>query len=502
MAIRLGDLAKVDISWAAVALAIATMLASLFARRWLPPDRQNRGRLPILFLLASVVLRALAAPIENEDVVLGLELGAAIALAAGMTGVVGKLLFDIVIARFFQFPTILRDILLFVAFVIALMTILQQSGANLVSLVTTSAVLTAVIGLSLQQPISNMFAGLSLQLDRTIVVGDWIKIDDRIGRIEKISFRATSISTRDDDTVTFPNAYFMQHAILNYSRPTPSHRMWCDVNFAYRHPPNDVKKVLEDCLRGCEGVLDTPPPIAIVRSFGESAVSYVVMYWITDFGHDVEIESAVRTRIWYAAQRAGLEMPFPTRTVHMTQVTEELAKAESERALERRRIALGKVELFAKLSTEDLDELARGMRRRMFSRGELIVRQGAPGDSLFLIAEGEIGVVLAVDGVERQVASLREGDIFGEQSLMTGEKRTATCVALRDARVYEVEHALVRGLLEAKPTLAEGFSAILSDRQHALEQERDGLSAEAASLRRDETKRRLLGRIRTYFRLA
>jgi len=501
----LGEFADVDISWTAVALALATILASLFARRLLPPDRQDRGRLPIVFLLSSVVLRALAVPIEMgdyHDVVLGLKLAAAITLAAGMTGVVGKLLFDIVVARFFQFPTILRDILLFVTFVIALMTILQQSGANLVSLVTTSAVLTAVIGLALQQPIANMFAGLSLQLDRTIVIGDWIKIDDRIGRVEKISFRATTITTHDGDTLTFPNSNFMQHAVLNYTRPTDRHRMWCDVGFAYRHPPNDVKRILGEAVRGCEGVLEHPAPEVVVRGFGESSINYVVLYWITDYAHEVQIESNVRTRIWYAAQRSGLEIPFPIRTVHMTQITEESTRADVDRAHERHRQALAKVELFAKLADEDLDLLVRGMDRRMYSRGEVIVRQGAPGDSLFLIVDGEVGVVLSVDGVERQVATLHRGDILGEQSLMTGEARTATCIALKDAHVYEIDHGLIRTLLEAKPALAEGFSAILSDRQHALEHERGGLSAEAASLRRDETKQRLLGRIRAYFRLA
>ena len=498
----MGDFANVDISWTAVALAIATVLASLFARRLLPPDRQDRGRLPIVFLLASILLRGLAVPITNDDVVLGLKLAAAITLAAGMTGVVGKLLFDIVVSRFFQFPTILRDILLFVAFVIALMTILQQSGANLVSLVTTSAVLTAVIGLALQQPIANMFAGLSLQLDRTVVIGDWIKIDDRVGRIERISFRASTITTHDGDMLTFPNAYFMQQAVLNYSRPTERHRMSCAVGFAYKHPPNDVKRVIEEAVRGCEGVLETPAPLVVVRSFGDSAINYAVLYWIDNFSQEWLIESAVRTRIWYAAQRANLEIPFPIRTVQMTQITEESTRADADRDHDRRRRALAKTDLFAKLSDDDLDLIARGMRSRLFARGEVIVRQGEPGDSLFLIADGDIGVVLSVDGAERQVAQLNAGDIFGEQSLITGEARTATCIAVKDAHVHEVDHALFRSLLEAKPTLAEGFSAILSDRQHALEQERDGLSAEAASQRRDETKQRLLGRIRSYFRLA
>ena len=57
-----------------------------------------------------------------------------------------------------------------------------------------------------------------------------------------------------------------------------------------------------------------------------------MLYWIRDLGADVLIESNVRTRIWYAAQRANLEIPFPIRTVHMTQITEESARADEDRA--------------------------------------------------------------------------------------------------------------------------------------------------------------------------
>jgi small-conductance mechanosensitive channel/CRP-like cAMP-binding protein len=499
-----GDrLSQVDISWTAIVLAVVTIFAALFARRWMA-ERTDQGRLPLILLVLSLVLRALAVPIEmdvHEDVVTGLKLASAITLAAGMTGVVGRLVFDAVVARLFVFPTILRDIILFVAFVIVVMTILQQSGANLVSLVTTSAVLTAVIGLALQQPIANMFAGLSLQLDRTIVVGDWIKIDDRIGRIEKVSFRATTILTRDDDTVTFPNAYFMQNAVLNYTRPINRHRMWCEVGFHYRHPPNDVKQVLSDAIAGCPGVLTDPIPQVLVRTFGDSSVNYVVLYWITDFGHDINIDSEVKTRIWYAARRAGLEIPFPQRVVEMHEVTEETKQRREARDLDGRRDALHGVELFSNLEDADLDVLAKGMTHRLFAAGERLVKQGDAGDSLFLIASGEVGVVLAVDGAERQVATLRGGDVLGELSLMTGESRAATCIALRDTEAHEISHALFEDLLKAKPALADTFSAILTDRQGALDAQRGDMTAEASVSRRMENKRQLLRRIQSYFRL-
>ena len=82
--------------------------------------------------------------------------------------------------------------------------ILRRSGANLMGLITTSAVLTAVIGLALQEPIGNVFAGLSLQMDRTLGVGNWIQFGERVGRIEKVGFRSTLLTTRDDDTAGPP----------------------------------------------------------------------------------------------------------------------------------------------------------------------------------------------------------------------------------------------------------------------------------------------------------
>jgi small-conductance mechanosensitive channel/CRP-like cAMP-binding protein len=493
-------LSKVHVSWTALVMALVTAVVALFLRRLLPRSEARRGKLPIIFLVLSFALRVLAVSIDSDTVTRGVNLASAILLAMGMTGIGGMLVFDLFLTRVgVRVPTILRDILLTIGFVIAVMTILSYSGANLVSLVTTSAVLTAVIGLALQEPMGNMFAGLSLQMDRTLAVGDFIKFGDRIGRIEKISFRATSVSTRDDDTVTIPNRYFMQHEVMNYSRPNPRHRMWCEVNFGYQHPPNDVKRILAEAVAGCPGVLGDPAPVAIVRNFGDNAIHYALLYWITDFARDIHIDSDVRTRIWYAAQRHGLEIPFPIRTVHMHQVTPGERDRADERDYLDRLGALQKVDLFAMLEDADVDLLARGMRKLTFARGETIIRQGEPGDSLFLISNGEVAVNLGVDGASRQVAMLKAGDIVGEASLMTGEPRGATCVAQSDVTCHMVGHDLFQRLLAQKPALAEDISAILSQRQIALDAEREGLSAEAAAARQAEARSRTLSRIRQFF---
>jgi small-conductance mechanosensitive channel/CRP-like cAMP-binding protein len=496
---------QLHISWTAMAMAFVAAVGTLFLRRLLPEAGRARGKLPILFLIISIILRLVAVPVEiwaTPKVLAGFNLAAAISLTVGLTGISGMVIFDLFLLRVgVRVPTILRGILLVIAFVIALMTILRQSGANIVGLFATSAVLTAVIGLALQEPIANMFAGLSLQMDGTLSIGDWIKVGERIGRVEKISFRATSISTRDDDTVTLPNRHFMQHEILNYSRPSARHRMHSVIGLHYQHPPNEVKQLLSDAVRDCPGVLTDPPPVTVVTGFGDSAINYTVLYWITDFGRDIHIESDVRTRMWYAARRAKLEIPYQMRTVHMHHITEASERVENDRDYMARLGALSKVELFSMLDDSDVELLARGMRAQPFARGETLIRQGDPGDSLFLISSGEVNVSLGIDGVQRQVATLHAGDLLGEQSLMTGDPRAATCIAASDVTCHLVSHDLFKELLALKPKLAEDISALLSQRQTALEAEREGLSAEAAAQRQAEAKKRLLGRMRKFFHL-
>ena len=115
--------------------------------------------------------------------------------------------------------------------------------------------------------------------------------------------------------VFVPNGEIVTGRVLNFSRPTGSHRVWIRVGFHYRHPPEDVCRTLIDAARDVPGVLESPAPDCIPVDFADSAIVYALRYWIGDFEHDTAIDGAVRSRIWSAARRAGLEIPYPIRTV-------------------------------------------------------------------------------------------------------------------------------------------------------------------------------------------
>jgi small-conductance mechanosensitive channel len=314
-------LSQTRFSWAHVAVGVLGIFLALLLSRS-AVGRLHRRRIFLIAgaLAASILVHLLRITLEAllpGDPQPTLHVAAVLLLAFGLTGLVGLLLFDFAFQRArLTVPTILRDIAQAFAFFIILLVVLRRSGVNLLSLLTTSAVLTAVIGLALQNTIANMFAGLSLQLDRTINVGDWIQMTHWIGRITHIKWRSTFVVTRDGNNLILPNSELMRQEVLNFSKPTGVHRSTVKVGFAYRHPPREVMRVLVNALRGLPEVLAEPAPDCLPSEFGEYAIFYVLRYWTDHVENDLIVEGEVRVRIWYAARRAGLEIPYPTRTVN------------------------------------------------------------------------------------------------------------------------------------------------------------------------------------------
>jgi len=482
--------------WVVLAAAVAGLLV-VVPLRALAGGEHKRGAMARIILALSAVL-AVAALGANAlglpEVVEGLQLAALVALIAGLVGVVGFSVFDLLLTRAgIVAPPLLRDLVEITTSVIITFLLLRRWGFNVLGLITTSAVLTAVVGLALQTTLANLIGGLALQLDRTVSQGDWVRAGEDTGRVVEIGWRATRMVTVDGTTIVIPNGQLVTGQILNLSRPTPAVRRTVSVGLHYRHPPNDVREVLERAVRDVPGVLSHPAPDCITLEFADSAIIYGVRFWIADFERHIPIEGEIRSRIWYAARRAGFEIPFPIRTIVNAQVTAPSVSDEAERLA-----IVNRIGLFASLSQEEREHVAAAMRRVTFAAGEPIVTQGDAGDSLYIIERGQVGVYLSAGGATREVAMLKAGDVLGEMSILTGELRNATGVAYGDVTCLIIEREVFQRLTAANPSIAEAFSAHLAERQVANEASREGLSASARQRRTTEEQTRLLPRIREF----
>jgi small-conductance mechanosensitive channel/CRP-like cAMP-binding protein len=403
-------------------------------------------------------------------------------------------------------PRIMRDLLLAFTYIVVAITVLSKD-VDVSGIVATSAVITAVIGLSFQDTLGNMMGGMALQLERTIGVGDWIKIDSQEGRVREIRWRHTSIETRNWDTIVIPNSALMKSQVTILGRRSGQprqHRQWVYFNVDFRHAPSDVIDAIETALRAepIANIAPEPPPNCVLMDFKESYGSYAVRYWLTDLAVDDPTNSIVRTRIYFALRRAGIPLSIPAHSLFVTEEDGSREERKSAAKIDERVKALKGVELFDALTDEERLSLAARLRVAPFVRGEAMTRQGAEAHWLYLIAHGDAEVRVSVDGnLSEQIATLHAGDFFGEMGMMTGAPRAATVIALTDVECYRVDKEAFHDILLRRPEIAEDISAVLARRRVELDAVREDLNEEAKRERLRRHQGDLLQRIRKFFTL-
>ena len=401
---------------------------------------------------------------------------------------------------------IAQDLCVALAYVVAVILLLSRNGVDLAGIVATSAVITAVIGFSLQDTLGNMMGGVALQMERTIRAGDWIRVDDVEGRVKEIRWRQTSVETRDWDTVVIPNSLLMKGRVRVLGRRTAcpfQRRQWVHFNVDFRTSPTEVIAVVEKELRRefIPNVAPEPAAHCVMSDFKESYAAFAVRYWLTDLMTADLTDSLVRTRIYSALRRAGIPLSIPAHSVFVTKDNPAHRKQKQDRELEHRLAALAKVPLFKPLTDEECRSLAGDLGSAPFVKGEAMTRQGDPAHWLYLIVEGAAEVQVTVDGATRKVANLRAGDYFGEMAMMTGQPRASTVLALTDVQCYRLGLECFRDILQRRPEIAEEISHTLARRRLELEGVREEVSAAAARERLQQTQHTLLHRLRLVFNL-
>ncbi len=403
-------------------------------------------------------------------------------------------------------PRILRDLCVALGYIGVVFWLLSRAGLTLSSLVTTSAVITAVIAFALQDTLGNIMGGLALQLEGTIRVGDWIRVDKTEGKVKELRWRHTAIETRNWDTVVIPNSILMKGEVTVLGRRTDQpvqHRQWVYFNIDFRVAPPEVISAVNDALQSIEidCVATEPKPHCIAYEFKESYIQYAVRYWVTDLSQDDPTNSRVRHRILFALKRAGITPSIPAHAVFLTEETEEHKGLHQEKEINARVKALQGVELFHTLDRDELRMLAERLRFAPFVHGEAMTRQGAIAHSLYVITRGSGEVFITEDGLKRTVATLRAGDFFGEIALLTGVSRTATVLALEDTDCYRLDREGVNELLQSRPEIAEHLSHVLARRNVELDAIRQNLDADAKTKMMANAQKDFFARISNFFGL-
>jgi small-conductance mechanosensitive channel/CRP-like cAMP-binding protein len=460
----------------------------------------------VFLLLLSEILRWTPLQVSSSGMrFAGLMIG-----GIALVNLLSLLLFDVTLPVVrLHTPRILRDLLVAFGYIgVGFWLLSNVAGMSLSGIVTTSAILTAVIGFSLQDTLGNIMGGLALQMERTIDTGDWVRIGQVEGRVKEIRWRHTAIETRNWDTVVIPNSVLMKSEVTLLGRRSGrpvQHRMWVYFNVDFRIPPTEVIAAVETALRleAIDNLAPEPPPNCIVTEYKESYLTYAVRYWLTDLAADDPTSSVVRTRIYYALKRAGIPLSIPAQALFVTPETTERKDLHVEREMTRRTGTLRTVELFRTFSDDELRKLAGRCSVAPFTKAEAMTRQGAEAHWLYVITRGSGEVfITGADGLRKTVAILKTGDFFGEMGMMTGQVRSATVIALEDTECYRLDKAAFHDILQNRPEIAESLSHVLARRSVELETVRDNLDAEARRRRLQPVQQDIFARMAHLFGLA
>ncbi len=439
--------------------------------------------LALLVLGGVALLSALGVPTtdERQNRNYG-ALAVGIAFALVITRLLDYLFFDLVfrLRRRTSAPALLRQLvgLLIFGVCVAALFKLVLPDVSLGAVLTTSAIITAVIGLALQDTLGNLFAGLALHLEKTVQVGDMVRHAETYGTVEELSWRAIKLRTVEGNLLLIPNSVAGRDSLEIYPRPGRPIARFLRVGLEYDASPERAREVLRGAVAGIPGVAARPEPVAYVKSFDAYAVNYELRYWLEDYSRYLEVDSEVHERVWYALSRARLTIAYPVIRQHQYRAP-NLEPPERQPAIA---AVIEKAALFARLSEDQRGRLVDASSERQYAPGETIVKEGERSSSMFLVESGSVAVsIQGARGESRDLTVLGAGAAFGEISLLTGEPRTATVRAVSETTLVEIEKESLAPILREHPQLVQELEATMEERRRHAAGEFDASRGRAAT---------------------
>ncbi len=405
-------------------------------------------------------------------------------------------------------PGFIRDIIRFVLVMLAITLLLKFIfGIEPTAFIVTSTVISAVIGLALQDMLANVISGVALQIERPFEIGDWVRINDRDGRIAEMSWRTTKLRTRQNDYIIIPNTTVATHEIYNFYAPTKVHQILMYIGASYKDAPNRVKASLMAVLSDVKTVLHEPASQVFVVKYNDFSIDYELRFWIADYEILPAVQDEVMTRIWYQFRRDEIQIPYPIRDINIThhEARQQEAVTAYQKLLDDIVESIHDIDILQPFSREKLYELARAVRHAVYAGNEYLVHQGDHDSSFYIIKSGRVEVLIKQeDGGITSVGTFGEDYYFGEISLLTGAPRSASVIARMDTEALIIDKSSFGLLLQANPTLAEALSEILHQRTHQLEKIHLDASEDRARRQQTDQKaesKKLLQLIQRFFNL-
>ena len=218
--------------------------------------------------------------------------------------------------------------------VIGFLIILSVLGISITPIITALGVGGLAVALALQDTLANLFAGIHILVEKSLRVGDFIKLESgQEGYVADITWRTTRIRMLPNNMVVIPNSKLSQSVVTNYYLPEKRMSVLIPVGVSYSCDPEHVERVLLEEAKGAVGTIpgllgDPEPFVRFIPGFGDSSLDFTLICQVNEFTDQYLAQHELRKRIFKRFKKEGIEIPFPHRTVYLREEKEWQRKTQ------------------------------------------------------------------------------------------------------------------------------------------------------------------------------
>lgn len=295
-------------------------------------------------------------------------------------------------------------------------------------------------------------------------IGDWIKLSainsskEIVGEVDNIDRRNLQLKTENDTIVTISQSSLADFMIENYWGSGKETRFEISFCFNNNFPVKRVKRVLLSAVKQSLDDYNVEPSQeseVIIKNVDKDITHYLVYFWINPWKQitpEKIFDRIISTSISYL-EKSGLYFADKKEKDYLISKHDDIENI------------IANIDLFHTLNEKENTELANSIFEIEFTKGENVINENDDGDSMFVVVEGLLDVFVASkDGKQIKVGRLKPGEFFGEMSLMTGEKRSATVACLTDVLLYEIRKESISKIISNRKEVINEFGEIISRR--------------------------------------
>lgn len=345
---------------------------------------------------------------------------------------------------------------------------------DLTGLLAALGVGSLVIGLALQDTLSNVFSGVTMLSARQFTIGSWVKIGDVEGQVRSISWRSVAVATTSGDIIDIPNNQFNKDRLRVLGADRGSMAVATEIRLGYGAAPERVKAVLREAAQATAVALASPAPTVRIAAFEASAITYRIVFHVRNYTEITPSRSELLSNLWYIAGRNGLRLETSEKNEPgpVPAAMGETHDAISVHASSRETASRGLAQHLAQLGTlqrpaEALQRLAAHAKIELYRAGEALLTPGQRGVAAFIVLSGTAQAVADDGSEQRVVTTFGKGELILFKAFFRGGGPPYVVKCESDLEVVRVPLPALEAELAVDAHLARRVEHLVTARDEA-----------------------------------